>query len=238
MDTSLKAAVYAVLISCVLVTRLWFVLPGLSSRNRPPKKSGSTVRLAVFLGSGGHTSEALNLISALDFEQYSPRIYVASEGDALSVKKAQVLETLKAPNNAQYTILTVPRARKVHQSLLTAPFTALLSFFKCAYYVTLLPISKSTPGSKGFADVLIVNGPGTCFILCLAVLVNKILGLPAPRIIYIESFARVKSLSISGKLLRYIADSGLRSSEMGNGENAMKLDVILQAIDASPALRL
>lgn len=45
---------------------------------------------------GGHTSEALTLISALDFDRYSPRTYVISEGDSLSAQKAMSLESNKA----------------------------------------------------------------------------------------------------------------------------------------------
>ncbi|KAF9261111.1 oligosaccharide biosynthesis protein Alg14 like protein, partial [Marasmius fiardii PR-910] len=160
------------------------------------------------VSSGGHTSEALTLLSSIDFERYTPRVYVVSEGDSLSIQKVQDLEVTKVHTfqQNQYAILTVPRARKVHQSLTTTPFTAFLSFLKCFYYVTLLPNWSSVPKSKPFADVLVVNGPGTCFILCMAVLVNRVLALPSPRIIYIESFARVKSLSISGKLLQLIVD--------------------------------
>lgn len=74
------------------------------------------------------------------------------------------------------------------------------------------------------SDVLLLNGPGTCFVLCIAVYINrvrcflsraeymstdaasKILGLKSPKLIYIESFARVRHLSLSGKLLRPLVD--------------------------------
>ncbi|KAJ7901898.1 oligosaccharide biosynthesis protein Alg14-like protein, partial [Mycena olivaceomarginata] len=146
-------------------------------------------------GLGGHTSEALALISALDFNRYSPRTYVISEGDSFSAQKARELESSKETSTcpAQYTLLTIPRARRVHQSLVTTPPTALYSLLLCIYYITFARIS--------FADVLILNGPGTCFVLCIAVYVNKFFGLAAPRVIYIESFARVESLSLSGKLI-------------------------------------
>jgi len=42
--------------------------------------------------------------------------------------------------------------------------------------------------------------------LCIAVYINKFLGLAAPRVIYIESFARVEALSLSGKLLYPFVD--------------------------------
>ncbi|KAJ7346689.1 glycosyltransferase family 1 protein [Mycena albidolilacea] len=170
-------------ISCTLPNRKHAVTPA------------KTKSLAVFLGSGGHTSEALALISALDFNRYSPRTYVISEGDSFSAQKTCELESSKETTTcpAQYTLLTIPRARRVHQSLVTTPPTALYSLLLCIYYITFARTS--------FADVLILNGPGTCFVLCIAVYVNKFFGLAAPRVIYIESFARVESLSLSGKLL-------------------------------------
>ncbi|KAG7099754.1 hypothetical protein E1B28_001567 [Marasmius oreades] len=200
MKTSTQLAIYPILTVLLLFIRLFTILPSLTREPKRPKRTRSTAKLAVFLGSG---NEALNLLSAVDFDRYTPRVYVVSEGDTLSVQKARDLEFTRGQRQKnQFTILVVPRARRVHQSLYTTPFTAFLSLLKCLYHVTLLPVLTSNP----FADVLIVNGPGTCFILCLAVVVNKLLALEAPRVIYVESFARVKSFSISGKLLRYLAD--------------------------------
>lgn len=44
---------------------------------------------------GGHTTEALALISALDFTRYTPRTYLISDGDTLSAQKARELEERK-----------------------------------------------------------------------------------------------------------------------------------------------
>jgi hypothetical protein len=80
-------------------------------------------RLAVFLGSGeptaparhyashrmtsgGHTSEALALVSALDFARYAPRTYIISEGDTLSAQKAIALETSRT--SAPSTVKVLP----------------------------------------------------------------------------------------------------------------------------------
>ena len=52
---------------------------------------------------GGHTSEALSLLSALSFNRYVPRIYIISEGDTLSMQKAMVLEATKAADAPQTT---------------------------------------------------------------------------------------------------------------------------------------
>ncbi|KAG1732217.1 glycosyltransferase family 1 protein [Suillus paluster] len=181
--------------------------------------------VAIFLGSGGHTGEALKLVSALDFSRYTPRTYIISEGDVLSARKALALEHLKATQDDHfipppYKLLTIPRARRVHQSLLSTPPDAVKSLLACIYLLSVRPLFKKGPFRHPFADLLILNGPGTCVFLCAAILLNRatitciilicdanqLIGLPSPRVMYIESFARVKSLSLSGKLLYHFAD--------------------------------
>lgn len=66
--------------------------------------------------------------------------------------------------------MTIPRARRVHQPLLTTPLSSARSLTVCAYHITLLPLLSGKP----WADVLILNGPGTCVMLCLAVYLNKV----------------------------------------------------------------
>ena len=44
---------------------------------------------------GGHTTEALALVSGLDFARYTPRTYIISDGDTLSAQKARELEGRK-----------------------------------------------------------------------------------------------------------------------------------------------
>jgi beta-1,4-N-acetylglucosaminyltransferase len=174
---------------------------------------------------GGHSGEALSLVSALDFSRYTPRTYLVSEGDSLSAQKAIALEGLKAasaksPAKGGYQIVTVPRARRVHQNILTVPFTTLHSLLAAVYCVTLAPRLSG----ESACDVLLLNGPGTCVVLCLAAYVNRVgvwfltehpsvltidpqfLGLSSPRLVYIETFARVRELSLTGKLLRPIVD--------------------------------
>ncbi len=68
-----------------------------------------------------------------------------------------------------FTIITIPRARRVHQSLLTSPLASAWSLAICVYHVSLAPLLLAKP----FADVLILNGPGTCVMLCLAVYLNR-----------------------------------------------------------------
>ncbi|KXN92466.1 UDP-N-acetylglucosamine transferase subunit ALG14 [Leucoagaricus sp. SymC.cos] len=136
----------------ILVATLFCYRLHIALMRRPrlrPKGSAPTCSLAVFLGSGGHTSEALQMLSALDFGRYTPRRYIISEGDHLSAEKAAAFERTKSSPESvktgdRYLITTIPRAR--------------------------------------------------------------FLGLPSPRVIYVESFARVNSLSISARLLRLLVD--------------------------------
>ncbi|KAH6910381.1 UDP-N-acetylglucosamine transferase subunit ALG14 [Coprinopsis sp. MPI-PUGE-AT-0042] len=188
---------------CIVVWRVYTILPPRVFQKPPQRKHDETCTLAVFLGSGGHTTEAMIMLSAIDPKRYRPRHYFVSEGDTLSVRKALELEETFGRSSSDFRTTIIPRARRVHQSFLTAPFTALISLASCIYYMTLEPLlDKKTK----FTDVLVVNGPGTCLMLCLAVFINKFIGLPAPTIIYVESFARVSSLSITGKLIRPLAD--------------------------------
>ncbi|KAI0630265.1 oligosaccharide biosynthesis protein Alg14 like-domain-containing protein [Trametes polyzona] len=202
------------LATALFLVRLYSVLtPTTAAKRGGRRRASDKCSLAVFLGSGGHTSEALCLLSALDFARYSPRTYYISEGDSLSERKALELESLKAADTQDhtqsnlhtekpYSIRVIPRARHVHQSLLTTPFSATASLAAAVWHFTITPWVTGTP----IPDVLLLNGPGTCFVLCIAAYLNRILGLRSPRLIYVESFARVRRLSLSGKLLRPLVD--------------------------------
>ncbi|KAI8993107.1 oligosaccharide biosynthesis protein Alg14-like protein [Trametes punicea] len=172
------------------------------------REASEKCSLAVFLGSGGHTSEALRLLSGLDFSRYSPRTYLVSEGDTLSMRKALELESTKADHatrgdvSTPYTFVVIPRARRVHQSLLSTPFTAAVSLAAAVWHITIAPLLSRSSAP----EVLLLNGPGTSLVLCIAAYLNRVIGLSSPRLIYVESFARVQHLSLSGKLLRPVVD--------------------------------
>ena len=102
-------------IALLAILRLYMILPSKKKHSRTPRSSVHVCTIAVFLGSGtyftlaihpwprhriiigGHTSEALTLVSALDFRRYNRRIYIVSEGDDLSEQKAISLEMSKGP---------------------------------------------------------------------------------------------------------------------------------------------
>jgi beta-1,4-N-acetylglucosaminyltransferase len=52
----------------------------------------------------------------------------------------------------------------------------------------------------------VVNGPGTCVPLCWAAFARRLFFMRAPKVVFVESFARVTRLSLSGYLLYPIVD--------------------------------
>jgi len=184
----LDLMVLLILASLIVITllRIWSILPhkGRGPSLTSPKRTRS---LAAFLGSGGHTSEMVQLLRALDFERYTPRTYI--------LKSAM-------DQPPKIRIITLPRAREVHQSLITTQFTALRSLAHALIELSVRPALRGEP----LADLLLLNGPGTCVAVVGAIYCSRFLGLPTPRLIYIESFTRVKNLSLSGRLLRPLVD--------------------------------
>jgi beta-1,4-N-acetylglucosaminyltransferase len=146
-------------------------------------------QLMIVIGSGGHTAEILKLLDNLrDYK----RIYVMAANDASSGSKIQEFQE---QNTSEFSVVRIPRSRNVHQSWLTTPFTTFYSLLFCTYLIW-----KQNP------KVIVCNGPGTCVPICYAAFAFRMLLLSKTRIIFVESFARVLKLSLSGKLLYPIAD--------------------------------
>jgi beta-1,4-N-acetylglucosaminyltransferase len=176
--------------------------------------------VVVVLGSGGHTAEMMSLLREIDPRRYAQRTYIVSSGDSFSSGKALEVERIIQSKHAQafsaptkagetdsitgtWDIRTVPRARKIHQPLYTTPFSSLWCLIGCvrALYAT-AQTSKIAP--LEYPDVIITNGPATAVMVILAAAALKFFAV-APlwkmKIIYVESWARVKTLSLSGKVL-------------------------------------
>lgn len=126
-----------------------------------------------------------------------------------------------------YTIHLIPRARAIHQSLLTTPFSALMTLLACLHLLTaprILPEGVA-PGTSQYPDLILANGPATATILLLASKLLKLLaGIGFPglsgtkgkmRAVYVESWARVRGLSLSGKM---VCRFGLAERVLGQWE--------------------
>ncbi|RDW60345.1 glycosyltransferase family protein [Aspergillus mulundensis] len=212
------------------------------SQNTPVPKwrpKNSPVHLLVVLGSGGHTAEMFSLLRRMELNtsRYIYRTYIVSSGDNFSATKAVEFESTLGAEPESYAIITVPRARRVHQSYLTAPFTTTFSFWSC-----LLALCGRHPDQQQhkrpeqlpspYPDLILTNGPATAVCVILAARLLRLVawflsflfparihpptisagGLAPPeeefrlRTIFVESWARVRTLSLSGKILLPFAD--------------------------------
>ncbi|KTW28188.1 hypothetical protein T552_04140 [Pneumocystis carinii B80] len=181
--------------------RIIYVLTKPRKHKHKSRSKDDQIKLLIFLGSGGHTAEMIRLLKKVDFLRYSKRTYVISAGDFLSKGKVRKLEIEKTNSSGyagKYYIENVPRARYVNQVYYTTAFSSILCLISC---LKILLWNK-----LGRPDALLCNGPGSSVMMCLAAIITEIFGLNRPDIIFIESFARVKSLSLSGRILLYLVD--------------------------------
>jgi len=169
------------------------------------------LKTLIVLGSGGHTTEMLDLMKNLNLDRYRPIVFVIATTDTTSLQRVQAYQRpipLHDKNdvvgNRSNTYITsseqvyrIPRSREVGQSYLSSIFTTFYSFIFAFWLV----------GFQVKPDLVLVNGPGTCLPIAVSAFFFRIVGMkPSAKIIFIESFCRVTSLSLTGKLLYPIAD--------------------------------
>jgi beta-1,4-N-acetylglucosaminyltransferase len=172
--------------------------------------SSSKKTFFALFSAGGHTAEMIALVTKLDPTWYTPRTYVVAATDALGHKKAAQAEAAllsergraeaseaSASTSTSSTsppppkVITLPRAREVGQSYLTSVFTTLRALLTAVWIAF-----AQRP------DLLLVNGPGTCLPVVVATKVAALVfRLCRGRVCYVESIARTRSLSLTGKIL-------------------------------------
>ncbi|OQO02944.1 hypothetical protein B0A48_11227 [Cryoendolithus antarcticus] len=120
-----------------------------------------------------------------------------------------------------YEIKKVPRARAIYQSPLTSPFSVLRCFIACWSILTtgvypedvsaMQHIPADTKG-RDYPDIILVNGPATGTVMVLASVALRFFDYKGAatrfrmRTLYVESWARVKRLSLSGRILAHMVD--------------------------------
>jgi len=249
---ALVASLIIVLATAFL--RLLYILPSTSGRyahNRARRPKNTPSHMVAVLGSGGHTAEMMSLLRDIDPTRYTHRTYIVSSGDSFSSVKAVEIEAQiqnkarRSPSSANlatppsqsgeadpftgiWDLKIVPRARKIHQPLYTTPFSSIWCLISC---LKVLYLTSKSPANtfSSYPDVIVANGPATAVIVILAAIILKFFGvvpLGKLKIIYVESWARVKTLSLSGKLLlwmgvcdRFLVQwRGLEKAINGTGE--------------------
>ncbi|XP_039065052.1 UDP-N-acetylglucosamine transferase subunit ALG14-like isoform X2 [Hibiscus syriacus] len=158
------------------------------------KRSPQALSTLIVLGSGGHTAEMINLLLVLQKDRFTPRFFIAAATDNMSIQKARVLESSWADSSGVKGIsaefMQIYRSREVGQSYITSVWTTLVAMVHALWLMI-----KIRP------QVVLCNGPGTCFPLCVIAFIFKVIGIRWSSIFYVESIARVKRLSLSGLLL-------------------------------------
>lgn len=184
--------IYAFVTAClVIATRICFMLFFPYQTGQRKSVRVDAAKTMIILGSGGHTGEMIRVLENLDFKNYSPRIYVQADTDELSALKVEHLEE----NNTDYKVIKIRRSREIHQSYYTSVYTTTRATLQS------IPILwRERP------DLLLCNGPGTCVPICLVAFLFKAFYIANTTIVFIESFCRVKSLSLTGRMLYYIVD--------------------------------
>ncbi|KAJ4461844.1 putative UDP-N-acetylglucosamine transferase subunit ALG14 [Paratrimastix pyriformis] len=136
------------------------------------------------LGSGGHTGEMFKLLATINRDRYSPRVYVAAKTDPLSLEKVALFEG----SRTDYQKYSITRCREVLQPLYSVP-----PLFVVAFFESLILLFRTRP------DLILTNGPGTCLPICLAAAFYRLFR--RVRVVFVESFCRVVSLSGTGRIL-------------------------------------
>lgn len=165
-----------------------------------PPDNRSLWHLLCVLGSGGHTAEMLTMVSDVRAMRANPikMSFIVTETDRQSVAKLSQLPEIDAPTNdtsGGFQVFKIPRAREVGQSWVSSMYPSMLCL------ATAIPIvAKTRP------DVLLLNGPGTAVLVAAVCCMFRVLGIVKTRIVYVESVARTRDLSMSGMLIYYLAD--------------------------------
>ncbi|XP_075973634.1 ALG14, UDP-N-acetylglucosaminyltransferase subunit [Anticarsia gemmatalis] len=153
--------------------------------------STKPLRTIICIGSGGHTTEMLRLVKSMNMTKYNPRMYVLADNDESSEVKIHEAEK----DHINYRLSRIPRSRNVQQPYLSSIWSTL---YAIGHAIPILLIYRP--------NVIFCNGPGTCIPICLVAFFMRCAFLMDCRIVFIESICRVRSLSLTGRILEFFAD--------------------------------
>lgn len=183
-----------ILIPGFAILRLTYVLWQIHKRSKS-RRENKPARTLIILGSGGHTAEMLTIVNELNKDNYTPRFYVVANTDKTSEEKARSVESVLGVRS-DFEVFRIKRSREVKQSFTSAVWTTLESILQCIPLVYRLQ-----------PDLILCNGPGTCIPICLIAFVLNLLFINTEcRIVFVESYCRIKTISLSGKILIWFTD--------------------------------
>ena len=170
-------------------------------------KSNDGIHLFVFLGSGGHTGEMLRLLQNHQEVLLNKR-YTFYIGYSDDDSKARFLSMVEKYDFKAERIHFYPfaKAREVN----AGPIASIVTISKTLLtgFTNVLSIKMKTLGQP---HLTLLNGPGTCCIINFWLkLLEWLIYIPylsnGSNVVYIESLARIESLSLTGKILYLLAD--------------------------------
>ncbi|QLL32189.1 hypothetical protein HG536_0C03570 [Torulaspora globosa] len=170
--------------------------------SEPIERKGP-LHVFLFLGSGGHTGEMLRLVD--NYKEMllakGNTVYVGYSDDK---SRSQFIRQVTIENRAcRFEYYQFKKAREVNAGLLTSLASVLQTIIK-----SLAIIFKVSRAMRGKPRLVLLNGPGTCCVIAAWFKVIEWLDLfqPCSNIVYVESLARITSLSLTGRILYWIAD--------------------------------
>lgn len=183
-----------------------------------PQAVGHAPRSYLYvLGSGGHTTEMIDLIKLTwRPDENAHRRYIITPDDTTSKLRKRDLERLISMSvdgraAGTHDTFLVNRARNVHESLLSSIQSTIRCFGQVVDALTRIPAKRALDASANaykYPHVIITNGPGTGLIVAVVALVLKVLYLaPTDRmtVLYFESWARTHNLGVTGKLFHWLS---------------------------------
>lgn len=173
--------------------------------------------IMIILGSGGHTGELLIMLSKLNFTKFKKVFIISSHNDKNSENKFKETFNIKNYSKTQFFFFKIHRARNVNQSFFTSIFTTIFSMIQSFFIII-----KTQP------NICVTNGPGVAIpIVYCGFILKKMMILIEFKILFIESFCRTKSISLSGKLIKPICDKFIVLWENLKGNNKEFIGKIL-----------
>lgn len=154
----------------------------------------------VLFGSGGHSSEMLMLIrnakltDRLNLKELEKLTCVISDDDNLIEEKLKQ-EFRRSRSQHKLDTYRLERARRVGQSYLTAVWTTFTGILSSIHMIV-----SQRP------HICLTNGPAISVTTSLAIRCMNVLTFFRYKceIIYVESFCRTRSLSLSGKIIYHL----------------------------------
>ena len=196
------------------------------------EKNKQPIKTMVVMGSGGHTTEMINLLQELDPKSYAPVVYVVANSDTTSVMRLKRYideaenTSTRTGWEGRYPIENeTSRQNKgrvnAHINAKSTNNPKLASVYRLprprevhqSYISSILPTLRSIYHTlhllqREQPNLILANGPGMCVPFMYLVFLSRVFGLTIGKckIIFVESLCRVETLSLSGKLVYPIVD--------------------------------